>query len=183
MARSRSASRGFTLIELMIVIAILGILMAIAIPAYSDYTIRAQVAEGITMVGDLKLRIAEFQRARGRFPRDNGNAGVAAPEHLIGNYVDRVEVVDGALHVRFGHRVNDLVRGKVLTIRPAYVTAAPDGPISWLCGRAEAVPGMSASGEDRTSVDDRHLPHSCRSWEKDSAPPSPPAQEPPETQD
>jgi type IV pilus assembly protein PilA len=173
MRLSRSATRGFTLIELMIVIAILGILLAIAIPAYSDYTIRAQVAEGITMVGDLKLRVVEFHRARGRFPRDNAIAGVAAPEHLIGNYVDRIDVADGALHIRFGHRVNALVRGKQLTIRPAYVTAAPEGPVSWICGRAEAVPGMTASGEDRTTIEDRHLPHACRPWVQDDAPPPP----------
>jgi type IV pilus assembly protein PilA len=160
----RLNAKGFTLIELMVVIAILGILMAIALPAYSDYTIRAQVAEGISMTGELKLRIVEFQRNRGRFPRDNGNAGIAIPEHLIGNCVDRIDVADGALHIRYGHRVNDLVKGKVLSIRPSYVTAAPDSPLSWVCGHAEAVPGMSAAGADRTTLEDRFLPSSCRSW-------------------
>jgi type IV pilus assembly protein PilA len=100
----------------------------------------------------------------GRFPRDNGNAGIAIPEHLIGNYVDRIDVADGALHIRYGHRVNDLVKGKVLSIRPSYVTAAPDSPLSWVCGHAEAVPGMSAAGADRTTLEDRFLPSSCRSW-------------------
>lgn len=164
MTSCRYDARGFTLIELMVVIAILGILMAIALPAYQDYTIRAQVAEGISMTGELKLRIVEFQRNRGRFPRDNSNAGVALPEHLIGNYVDRIDVADGALHVRYGHRVNDQVKGKILSIRPSFVTAAPDSPLSWVCGRAEAVPGMSAAGADRTTLEDRFLPSSCRSW-------------------
>ena len=157
-------SHGFTLIELMIVIAVLGILLAIAIPAYSDYIIRSQVAEGISLVGELRHRVIEFHRQHGRFPRDNRAAGVAVPEHLIGNYVDRVEVAGGAMHVRFGHRVNEQVRGKWLSIRPVYVTAAPDSPMSWICGRAEPVPGMAAGGDARTDLDDRFLPASCRSW-------------------
>ncbi|HVF35875.1 MAG TPA: pilin [Candidatus Saccharimonadia bacterium] len=172
----KSATHGFTLIELMIVIAVLGILLAIAIPAYSDYIIRAQVAEGISLVGELRSRVIEFHRQHGRFPRDNGAAGVAAPEHLIGNYVERVEVVGGAMHVRFGHRVNEQIRGKMLSIRPVYVSAAPDSPMSWICGRAEPVPGMTAGGDDRTSLEDRFLPASCRSWAAAAEPSPPPAQ-------
>lgn len=167
----RSPPRGFTLIELMVVIAILGILLSIAIPAYGDYTIRAQVAEGIVLVGELRPRIVEFQRTHGRFPRDNRAAGVADAENLIGNYIDRVDVADGAVHVRFGHRINDQVRGGVLSIRPAYVVAAPDSPISWVCGRAEAVPGMRAAGEDRTTLEDRFIPASCRAWSSAAATP------------
>jgi type IV pilus assembly protein PilA len=154
--------RGFTLIELMVVIAILGILLSIALPSYQDYTIRAQVAEGITMIGELKPRIVEYQRLRGRFPADNDAGGLSAPELLIGNYVDRVELVDGALHIRYGNRINVQVKGQVLTIRPVYVTAAPDNPISWICGRAAPVDGMTAAGEDRTTLESRFLPASCR---------------------
>ena len=174
---TQSRVHGFTLIELMIVIAVLGILLAIAIPAYNDYIIRAQVAEGISLVGELRSRVVEFHRQHGRFPRDNRMAGVAAPEHLIGNYVDRVEVLGGAMHVRFGHRVNEQIRGKWLSIRPVYVTAAPDSPMSWICGFAEPVPGMAAGGDDRTDLDARFLPASCRSWaavaEETSAPEQP----------
>ena len=155
-------NQGFTLIELMIVVAIIGILAAIAIPAYQDYTIRAQVVESFSISGELKLSIKDYYKNRGTFPTDNESAGVPAAEHLIGNYVTRVDVVDGAMHVEFGNYVNSNISGKVLTIRPQIVSANPTSPISWACGYHVPPDGMEAVGEDRTNVENRFLPSACR---------------------
>ncbi len=153
---------GFTLIELMIVVAIIGILASIAIPAYQDYTIRAQVVESLTITGELKQAITEYYKDRGRFPTNNAEAGIPAPEHLMGNYVSKVELIDGAMHVEFGHYVNSHLEGQHLTIRPIFVTASPTSPISWICGGRKPPEGMESVGEDRSSIQNKHLPAACR---------------------
>lgn len=154
--------RGFTLIELMIVVAIIGILASIAIPAYQDYTIRAQVVEAFSITGELKLSIKDYYKDRGRFPANNEEAGVPLPEHLIGNYVSKVEVVDGAMHVQLGNYVNTQLAGQTITIRPIFVSASPTSPISWICGYRNPPKGMQATGEDRTTLELKHLPGACR---------------------
>jgi type IV pilus assembly protein PilA len=155
-------ARGFTLIELMIVVAIIGILAAIAIPSYQDYTIRAQVAEALMLIDEIKPSIRDYYRDRGTWPEDNETAGVPAPEHLLGLYVEGIVVNDGAMHVRFGNKVNARVSGMTLTIRPLYVTANPTSPIAWNCGRSEPPQGMSPQGMDRTDVPAQFLPSACR---------------------
>lgn len=162
MSATQKNPQGFTLIELMIVIAIIGILAATALPAYQDYTIRAQVVEGLSLVGEVKPSIRDYYKNRGRFPEDNEMAGAPAPEHLIGNYVKGVEVENGAMHVTFGHFANQQLADQVLTIRPAYVTANPASPIAWTCGTSVAPPGMTAAGENRTDVLNQYLPSACR---------------------
>ena len=154
--------QGFTLIELMIVVAIIGILASIAIPAYQDYTIRAQVVESFSITGELKLSIKDYYKDRGHFPTDNNEAGVPAPEHLMGNYVTKVELVDGAMHVEFGNYVNANLTGQTISIRPIFVSDSPTSPISWICGYRSPPEGMESVGEDRTTLDSKHLPGSCR---------------------
>src|ERR1700744_1384680 len=98
--------KGFTLIELMIVVAIIGILASIAIPAYQDYTIRAQVTEAFSLASEIKGPIQEYRKRRAKLAADNAAAGVPEPDKLIGNYVTRVEVVQGAINVTFGNFAN-----------------------------------------------------------------------------
>jgi type IV pilus assembly protein PilA len=94
--------QGFTLIELMIVVAIIGILAAIAIPAYSDYTIRAQVSEGITLAGGAKAAVSEFVMDRGAFPADNNEAGLSAATDISGRYTTSITNVNGIITIVYG---------------------------------------------------------------------------------
>jgi type IV pilus assembly protein PilA len=161
--KSGKSIRGFTLIELMIVVAIIGILASIAIPAYQDYTIRAQVAEALVLVNEVKPTVYEYYKDRGAFPADNDSAGAPAAEHLLGQYVSGIVVEDGVLHVRFGNKVHMSIAGQTLSVRPLYVTANPTSPIAWNCGYSALPDGMSAAGRDRTDVPSKFLPAVCRS--------------------
>ena len=154
--------RGFTLIELMIVVSIIGILAAIALPSYQSYTLRAQLAEAITLASEFKPDIAEYYKYRGRFPRDNEAAGIPEGKLLIGNYVERIDIVDGAIHIRIGSKASAHILGQTLTVRPLIVPGSPKSPISWNCGKATPPAGMSAVGEDRTSLNAQLLPPACR---------------------
>jgi type IV pilus assembly protein PilA len=154
---------GFTLIELMIVIAIIGILASIAIPAYQSYTIRAQVTEAFSLASELKGPIQEYRKERGMLPADNAAAGVPAPEKLIGNYVTRVEVNQGAISVTFGNFVNKSIDGQIVTLQPIVVKGSPASPMSWRCGYRGVPNGMEPVGENRTNMDAKFLPVSCRS--------------------
>jgi len=167
----RNVQKGFTLIELMIVVAIIGILAAVALPAYQDYTIRAQVTEGMSLTGGLKTAVGDYYAAKGAWPADNPTAicGVTpAPATCIGsaatdnkgNYITQIEVLTGGLLVTFGNKANAKIASKKLSLVPA-VDAA--GNISWICGTATAPSGVTAATTTAaTDVDPRYLPTSCK---------------------
>jgi len=158
--------QGFTLIELMIVVAIIGILGSMAIPTYQDYIIRAQIHEAMNLSDGVKKSITDYYVANQRFPTNNKMAGVPKPVHLIGNFVTGIQVKEGAIHITLGNRINAHVEGKVLSLRPATVAANPGSPISWVCGYAEPVNGMTAIGENNTTVPSLYLSLGCRAWKE-----------------
>lgn len=158
----KTRMRGFTLIELMIVIAIIGILTTMALPSYQDRVIRAQVQEAFNLAEMAQDNISVFYKAKNKMPRNNSEAGLPAPEKIIGNYVTRVQVIDGAIDVTLGNRVNKHALGKIVTIRPAIVKGEPKVPIAWVYGYASVPQGMQGLGNNNTDLLARLLPVNCR---------------------
>ena len=141
----KRVSKGFTLIELMIVVAIIGILAAIAIPAYQDYTIRAQVSEGLNLSGGAKAGVTEYFQDRGSYPATNDIAGLAAGGDIRGKYVASVTSVNGLITVLYGFDAHTTINGQSIEMSP--LTHA--GSVEWVC---------KSSG----TIVNKHLPAACR---------------------
>lgn len=155
-------SDGFTLIELMIVIAIMGVMATMAVPSYQDRIIRSQVQEALKMSAVAQEVIEGYYRTHGRLPADNAQAGLPPPDRFVGNYVRQLRVADGALHLSFGQRSNTHLHGKVLSLRPAVVADYRAVPIAWVCGQAGVPAGMQGRGANRTDLPVHFLPIDCR---------------------
>ncbi|WP_232465101.1 pilin [Oleiphilus messinensis] len=152
---------GFTLLEMMVAVAVFAILMSMALPTYLSYTVRKQVTEALSIPLELRGKVYSFYKVNGTFPKDNEEAGIPVANKLIGNYVTRTDLIDGAFHVTLGNRANKKLVGKTISYRPAVVKDSPASPISWLCGQAEAVEGMVAVGTNETTIKPPLLPYGC----------------------
>lgn len=158
----RPKESGFTLIELMIVIAIITILSTMALPSYQDRVIRSQIEEAFNLAEIAMDGVEEFYKAKKRMPVNNKAAGLPNPQMIIGNYVTGVYVNNGVVDISLGNRINKNVAGKVVTIRPAIVKGAPVVPISWVYAFASVPEGMTVLGDNGSTVQPRHLPVNCR---------------------
>jgi type IV pilus assembly protein PilA len=167
MKTAKSAQKGFTLIELMIVVAIIAILAAIAIPAYQNYLIRAQVSEGITLMDQAKVAISEFYANSGDLSKitKNSDVGIEDPSDITGKYVTSVTVgSDGLITAAFGtpatkggsaavpSGANKAIQNDVITMKPTATKTNGEGNLTWTCG----------SSTDGTTVDGKYLPSTCR---------------------
>jgi type IV pilus assembly protein PilA len=149
---------GFILIDLMTTVVILGILAAIAVPAYQGYQYRAQITEALTLTDPIRDRLARYYDYHGAFPPDNAAAGLPMPDQLRGRYVQAVQVEGGALQVRI--QIGETVGG--LTLRPAVLAQHPYGAVHWLCGHAVPKVNFITWGENRTDIAPRYLAQVCR---------------------
>ena len=145
---------GFTLIELMIVIAIIGILAAIAIPAYQDYLVRTQVSEGFSLASGSKTAVGEFYSNNGFFPTSNVEAGHANAGSIIGKYVESVEInraASGSAHIiaTMGRSVNTKVLGGEIILSGTF----EGGSYNWSC---------STGTGDPAEIPTKYLPSACR---------------------
>ena len=158
----KQVQKGFTLIELMIVIAIIGILAAIAIPAYQNYTIRSQVTEGLTLGDGWKTAISEYYANTGCWPVIGNLTGTC---NSVGKYESSVTVLaGGVIQVTYGGAANAKISGSLLSLVP---WTNSNNDVLWQCGSASmttsATVATGATSGGGTSVSAQYLPTSCHS--------------------
>jgi type IV pilus assembly protein PilA len=152
----KKIQKGFTLIELMIVVAIIAILAAIAIPQYQNYIIRTQVSEGMNLADGAKTAVAEFYNNKGHWPKANASAGLPGTiASISGKYVQSVDVAGGTIVAKFSNtapqEANDKIKDDLLVLSPFDL----GGSISWNCK-------ATAKGSQKTNIPEQYLPTACR---------------------
>lgn len=154
--------KGFTLIELMVVVAVLAILAMIALPSIQDRLVREQIVEAVRLADIAKTPIAASWTLAHVLPPDNASAGLPSPDKVVSNYVKALAVEGGAIHITFGNRAIAAISGRTLTLRPAIVEDAPVVPVAWVCGDVRAPDKMTVQGANRTDIAKKFLPLNCR---------------------
>lgn len=158
---SDNKQSGFTLIEMMVVLAIIAILALMAFPSNQGKANKVRVKETLKLVENYKEQVASYYLLHGEMPATNSDAGLPEASQIMGNYLQELHLIDGALHVRLGKKINPNLKGGVISLRPVFVPDTPNVPISWICGYDKLPEGMLAAGENKTNVDRKDLPLDC----------------------
>ncbi len=156
-------ARGFTLLEMMIVIAIMGIVSSYAMPNFMNRIVAKQIQEGIALAAPYQQDVVDYYRLNGRFPVNNEALGIPPADKILGNYVAAVAIDNGVINITFGHHVNKVVDAKTLSLQPLMVTGSPRSPIDWSCGYRQAPPGMTRMGTNASTALRSMVPLECRS--------------------
>jgi type IV pilus assembly protein PilA len=154
--------RGFTMIEMMMVLGVIAILALMAAPSYMEKIIRDQIIEALPLADIAKAPIAFAWAAGVPLPDDNNAAGLPAADKIVSNLVSAVQIDKGAINMTFGNRANSSIKGKILSLRPAVVADAPIVPVAWVCGNAPPPDKMTVKGQNKTDVPALYLPCKCR---------------------
>lgn len=154
--------RGFSLLEMMVVMAVMGILAMMAVPNYMHQIVRRQILDALPLADIAKTPVAAAWSLAQPFPPDNTAAGLPPHDLVVSNLIKSVAVQDGAIQITFGNNANGLLKGKRLSLRPAVVDNTPIVPVAWVCGFANGPGKMTIKGENKTNIPPEYLPVNCR---------------------
>lgn len=154
--------RGFTWIELVMVIAVIAILAGLAIPGMQETALKKQVKEGLALADVAKAGVQAAYSLGGTMPANNEAAGLPPAEKIVGNLVREVRVDGGAITLTYGNNASKLLQDKHVTLRPAVVTGEGLVPIAWVCHDMAVPKGMEIAGRDLTDLPPNQLPVECR---------------------
>jgi type IV pilus assembly protein PilA len=157
-----SRSSGFTWIEMLMVVAVIGALALMAIPAMQDSVLKKQVHEGLALAGVAQNGVQAAWTLTGDMPANNAAAGIPAHDKIVSNMVKDVNVDAGAITLTFGNNASKALEGKRVTVRPAVVPGEPAVPIAWICHDVPVPGGMESKGRDETDIQASYLPIECR---------------------
>jgi type IV pilus assembly protein PilA len=158
-------TRGFSMIELVMMLAVVAILAVMAVPTFIDRNIRLQVQEGMAMASLAMNGVQSFYvtpKNKNEFPANNEEAGIPPKDKIVSNLVAEVNIDAGAVTITFGNNVNGSITGKRLTLRPIIVKDFPAVSMDWICNKAAVPKEMTAIGENRTDIPAKWLPIKCR---------------------
>jgi type IV pilus assembly protein PilA len=146
----------------MVALGVVAILALMTVPSYLEKAVREQVAEALPLADIAKAPVAAAWALALPLPVDNAAAGLPPAEKIVNNYVSSLAIQAGAIHITFGNRASNAIKGKVLTLRPAVVEDALVVPVTWVCGYAAPPEKMTARGTNATNVPKLLLPLACR---------------------